>query len=99
MFEQEYCELPVVSMGKSGSILANKNEIYQVVPPKVEKKSVPLVLEIDGSGISVGLVKRRATEIRVGIWSCIWYCSDNESGTELCRKEDLEKLFNRIHTS
>lgn len=91
-----HCEAVVVSMGAEGAMLVTKDiqEIYS--SPKVERKSTVGAGDSMVAGIvySLSLNKGLQEALRYGI-ACGTAATMNP-GTELCRKEDVEALFERI---
>lgn len=96
LIHKNRCEIMVVSLGKAGAILVTKNETYRVKPPKVVTKSTVGAGDSMVAGIVFSLSKGRDLKqtLQYGV-ACGTAATLNE-GTELCRKEDVEKLFNRV---
>jgi 6-phosphofructokinase 2 len=87
------CEVMVVSLAAAGAMLITKDEVFQMVPPVVKKKSTVGA----GDSMVAGLVyalssgKNYRDSLRFAI-ACGTAATLNE-GTELFHKEDVEKLL------
>lgn len=87
------CEMMVISLGAAGAMVVSKDEIFQMVPPVVKRKSTVGA----GDSMVAGLVYSIANgsscrdALRFGI-ACGTAATLNE-GTELFQKEDVEKLL------
>lgn len=90
------CEIIVVSLGKAGAILVTKTETFRAKPPKVVTKSTVGAGDSMVAGIVYSLSKGMNLKeaLQYGV-ACGTAATMNE-GTELCRKEDVEKLFKLI---
>jgi 6-phosphofructokinase 2 len=90
---QNKCDIMIVSLGASGAMLVSRDEVIQMMPPVVKRKSTVGA----GDSMVAGLVlsfsqgKSLSDSLRYGI-ACGTAATLNE-GTELCRKEDVEKLY------
>jgi 6-phosphofructokinase 2 len=90
-------EVLIVSLGASGAILASKKEgIIHVSAPSVEKKSAVGAGDSMVAGIIYTISKGKSMleAIRYGI-ACGTAATMN-SGTELCKLEDVENLYSWI---
>jgi 6-phosphofructokinase 2 len=96
---KRYCEILVVSMGQAGAILVTKNEAHRAIPPPVDRKSVVGAGDSMVAGIVFFLSKNKSLKevLQYGI-ACGTAATMNP-GTELCKKEDAEKLFSLIQPS
>ncbi len=90
------CEIMVVSMGAEGAILVSKENYFRVVPPKVAMKSTV------GAGDSmVGAMMLALCENR-SLLDTLYYgvaagtAATMNAGTALCKKEDVERLFEEM---
>jgi 6-phosphofructokinase 2 len=90
------CEIIVVSLGSEGAMLVTKSSAYIVKPPKVEVKSTVGAGDSMVAGIVFSLSngKNMKESLQYGV-ACGTATTMN-TGTELCKKEDVEKLFKRI---
>lgn len=90
-------EVLIVSLGPSGAILASKNEgIIHVAAPSVEKRSTVGAGDSMVAGIvyTISQGKSMLEAIRYGV-ACGTAATMN-SGTELCKLEDVEHLYKWI---
>jgi 6-phosphofructokinase 2 len=96
LIHKKSCEIMVVSLGKAGAILVTKSETYRVETPKVVAKSTVGAGDSMVAGIVFSLSKgwNLKQTLQYGV-ACGTAATMNE-GTELCRKEDVEKLFKKI---
>ena len=90
-----HCEVVVVSMGPAGAMVVTKDETEIFTSPKVDRKSTVGAGDSMVAGIVYSLFQNKTLHeaVRYGI-ACGTAATMN-SGTELCRKEDVEALFAR----
>jgi 6-phosphofructokinase 2 len=87
------CEVMVVSMGAAGAMLVTKDICEIVTPPAVERKSTVGA----GDSMVAGIVfylsqcKNIIESVQYGVACCT--AATMNPGTELCRKEDADKLY------
>jgi 6-phosphofructokinase 2 len=86
-------EILVVSMGPSGAMIVSKEGVHHVAAPSVKKRSTVGAGDSMVAGLVLGLSTGFSTldALRYGI-ACGTAATMN-TGTELCKKEDVEKLF------
>lgn len=90
------CEVMVISLGAAGAMLVTKDDVIQMTPPVVKRKSTVGA----GDSMVAGLVHALSGNgsmkdaLRMGI-ACGTAATLNE-GTELFHKEDVEKLLGLI---
>jgi len=89
-------EVAVISRGKDGLIAANGEKALKAIPPQVEVRSTV------GAGDSTiaGLVLKLNEGLGIDE-ACRWAVAAGTAatltpGTELCRREDVEKLLSRV---
>lgn len=92
-------EILVVSMGAFGAMLASKEGVLHVGAPSVTKKSTVGAGDSMVAGIVLSLSRgwNVADALRYGIASGT--AATMNSGTELCKLEDVESLFKWIKTN
>ena len=92
------CEMMVVSLGSSGAMLVSREQVVQMMPPVVKRKSTVGAGDSMVAGIVLSLSEGKSPEdaLRYGI-ACGTAATLNE-GTELCRKQDVEKLLPLVKT-
>jgi 6-phosphofructokinase 2 len=90
------CEVMVISIGAEGAILLTKNLTETIKPPQVERKSTVGAGDSLVAGIvyylSIGKNILQATKYGVACGTA----ATMNSGTELCKKEDADKLYQII---
>jgi 6-phosphofructokinase 2 len=90
------CEVMVVSMGKEGAMLVTKDTQLQVKPPDVEVHSTV------GAGDSMVGGMLMALSNEWGLEDILYYgiaagtAATMNHGTELCKKDDTERLFAKM---
>jgi 6-phosphofructokinase 2 len=89
-------EVAVISRGKDGLIAANGEMVLKAIPPQVEVRSTV------GAGDSTiaGLVLKLNEGLAIDD-ACRWAVAAGTAatltpGTELCRREDVEKLLSKV---
>lgn len=87
------CEIMVISMGAAGAMLVTKGEQYEVKPPVVTVKSTVGAGDSMVGAMVLALSKGFLLEdvLRYGVSAGT--AATMNYGTELCKKEDTERLF------
>jgi 6-phosphofructokinase 2 len=87
------CELMMISLGQAGAMLVSKDQVVQMMPPVVKRKSTVGAGDSMVAGIvhSISSGHQLKEALRFGI-ACGTAATLNE-GTELFHKEDVEKLL------
>ena len=93
------CEIIVVSMGAAGAMLVTKDKTIPIMPPAVEIKSTVGAGDSMVAGIVFALSRTEDIETAVQYGVACGTAATLTSGTELCHKEDVEKLFDQIRLS
>jgi 6-phosphofructokinase 2 len=90
------CQVVVVSLGPAGAMLVSKDVNKYVSAPLVKKKSTVGAGDSMVAGMVWALTQNKSLEemIQLGV-ACGTAATLNE-GTELCRKEDVDQLFDWI---
>lgn len=98
MIMQGKCDAMVVSLGHAGAMLVSMNEVIQMMPPVVKRKSTVGAGDSMVAGMVLQLSEGKSLPdaLRYGI-ACGTAATLNE-GTELCRKQDVEKLYPLVKT-
>lgn len=93
------CEVVVVSMGAAGAMLVTRELTIHLMPPAVKIKSTVGAGDSMVAGIVLSLSQNKSiTEAaRYGV-ACGTAATLN-AGTELCRKEDADQLYKKIHVN
>ncbi len=88
-----HCDVVVVSMGPAGALLVTK-DIATVIPsPAVERKSTVGAGDSMVAGIVFALAQHWPLRDAVRYGVACGTAATMNAGTELCRKEDVEKLY------
>ncbi|MBV9989105.1 MAG: 1-phosphofructokinase family hexose kinase [Chitinophagaceae bacterium] len=93
MIRKSCCEIMVVSMGGDGAMLVTATEQFQVTPPKQKIQSTVGAGDSMVAGLVAALSKEWELEdvLRYGV--AAGSAATLNAGTELCKKEDTERLF------
>lgn len=92
------CEVVVASLGQAGALLVSKDEVLQMIPPVVKRKSTVGAGDSMVAGLVLSLAggKSAAEALRFGI-ACGTAATLNE-GTELCHPDDVQKLLPMVRS-
>jgi len=99
IIKRKKCEIIVVSMGAAGAIVITKDKKIPIIPPAIKIKSTVGAGDSMVAGIVFALSKGKNIETAVQYGVACGTATTLNSGTELCHKEDVEKLFNQIRLS
>lgn len=99
IIETKRCEIIVASMGAAGAMLVTKDKTIPIMPPAVEVKSTVGAGDSMVAGIVFALSRGKDIETAVQYGVACGTATTLTSGTELCHKEDVEKLFDQIRLS
>ncbi|UKJ06733.1 1-phosphofructokinase family hexose kinase [Solitalea lacus] len=91
-----YCEVIVVSMGAAGAMLVTKDIMQTITTPPVKRKSTVGAGDSMVAGIVLSLSKGKNLLQSVQYGVACGTAATMNPGTELCRFEDVEKLFMQI---
>ncbi|MBD1396004.1 hexose kinase [Pontibacter sp. JH31] len=88
------CKVLVVSLGPRGAMLASKESgIQYIVPPTVKQKSAVGAGDSMVAGIVLGLTQGKSMEEVVRYGVAAGTAATMTPGSELCRKEDTEEIY------
>lgn len=93
------CNVLVVSMGEAGAVLLTTNEFYQVRPPLVKRKSVVGAGDSMVAGMVWALAQGKELKQVLQYGVACGTAATMNPGTELCRKEDADNIFDQIQIS
>jgi 6-phosphofructokinase 2 len=93
------CEIIIVSMGQGGAILITKKDAYHVNSPKIKMKSTVGAGDSMVAGIVLSLSRKKNLKETVQYGVACGTAATMNPGTELCKPEDVEKLYSRIQKS
>ncbi len=94
--ESGQCEAIVISLGAAGAIVASKEAVEHIVPP-----TVPIISKV-GAGdsmvarIVLSLAQGRLLKEAVRFGIAAGTAAVMTPGTELCRREDTERLYEQM---
>lgn len=92
-----HCEVLVISMGEGGAILITNNEIHRAVSPVVQRKSVVGAGDSMVAGIVLALSQKKNLKETLHFGVACGTAATMNPGTELCRKEDVELLCQKLN--
>lgn len=87
------CDVIVVSLGSEGAILVTKSETYRAIPPEVDRKSTVGAGDSMVAGIVYSLSRGMNLKQSLQYGVACGTAATIHSGTELCRKEDTDRLY------
>jgi len=93
------CEVIVVSMGAAGALLITKNEVHQIITPPVKKNSTVGAGDSMVAGMILSLSRQKTLLEAVQYGVACGTAATMNAGTQLCKLEDVEKLFAIIKSS
>lgn len=93
------CEVMVVSMGAAGAMLVT-DEIAEIfTPPVVERKSTVGAGDSMVAGVVFYLAQKKSILQAVQYGVACGTAATLNAGTELCKKEDADRLYELVQTS
>jgi len=99
MLDKNYCSILVVSLGAKGAMLAYKNnELEHFVPPSMPVKSAVGAGDSMVAGILTGFVKNKSVRESVCYGISAGTAAAMTPGSELCKKEDTERIYDWLKT-
>jgi len=90
------CEIIVISLAAAGAMLVTSDKAIPVVPPLVKIKSTVGAGDSMVAGIVFALSRGDNIETAVQYGVACGTAATMNRGTELCHKEDVEMLFDKI---
>jgi 6-phosphofructokinase 2 len=96
IIEKGGCEIMVVSMGAEGAMLVTKDTQVQVKPPKVVIKSTVGAGDSMVGGMVLALSKGWDLKDILCYGVAAGTAATLNPGTELCKKEDTERIFEEL---
>ena len=90
------CEAMAISMGPDGAILVTKEEYHHIPSPSVKVKSTVGAGDSMVAGIVFGLTSNWNWKDTVSYGVACGTAATLNEGTQLCKKEDVERLFAEI---
>lgn len=90
------CQVMVVSLGEKGAKLVTLKESYHVVPPDVPEVSTLGAGDSMVAGMVLALSQNRPLKEVLQLGVACGTAATITHGSELCRKEDADRLFEQI---
>ncbi len=97
--EEKNCEVLVVSMGPKGALLATENVIEHILAPTVLQKSTIGAGDSMVAGMVLSLLKGKSLSEMVKYGVACGTAATIHPGTQLCNKEDADKLYEWINAN
>ena len=94
--DKNTCEVLVVSLGAKGAVLVTKGLTVHVPAPTVHQKSTIGAGDSMVGGMVLCLAQGKSLEEMVGYGVACGSAATMNPGTELCKKEDADRLYNWI---
>lgn len=96
MIKNGCCEVLVISLGAAGALMVSKDISQHILPP-----TVPIVSKVGAgdsmvAGIVLSLVRGKSLRESVLFGVAAGAAAVMTPGTELCRREDAERLFEKM---
>lgn len=98
LIETRGCEAVVVSLGERGALLASREGCERFASPDVEVQSRVGAGDSTVAGISLALSRGESLREAVRFGVAVGAATVMKPGTELCRREDAERLFRQMTT-
>jgi 6-phosphofructokinase 2 len=98
LIETRGCEAVVVSLGERGALLASREGCERFASPDVEVQSRVGAGDSMVAGISLALSRGESLREAVRFGVAVGAATVMKPGTELCRREDAERLFRQMTT-
>ena len=92
------CEVMVISLGAAGALLVTKAEVFKSSAPTVKKRSTVGAGDSMVAGMVYALTKGYSWKQVLQYGIATGTATTMNPGTELCKKEDVEKLFALMQT-
>jgi 6-phosphofructokinase 2 len=93
------CQAIIVSLGSAGARLITKDEVIQVIPPVVKRMSTVGAGDSMVAGIILSLSRGMALKEAMKYGVACGTAATLNPGTELCKLEDVEKLYQLMSTT
>lgn len=100
ILEKEYCSIVIVSLGAKGALFASRDDdVEYIVPPVMPVKSAVGAGDSMIAGMMVGCIKGFWPEQAVLYGVAAGTAAIMTPGTELCNKEDADKIYDWLLTN
>lgn len=94
--EENRCEILVVSLGPKGALLATKSEMEYIPAPTVHQKSTIGAGDSMVAGMVLSLMQGKSLSTMTKYGVACGTAATIHPGTQLCKKEDADKLYSWI---
>ena len=96
LIQKANCQVLVVSMGERGAMLITNDETHHIIPPKAERKSTVGAGDSMVAGLVLSLSQKISFKDVLKYAVACGTAATMNPGTELCKKEDVEKLVQAL---
>jgi 6-phosphofructokinase 2 len=96
LIEKGWAEVVVVSLGAAGALLVTADEVTRLRAPTVSIRSKIGAGDSMVAGIVLSLARGKAVQEAARFGVAAGSAAVMTPGTELCRREDTERLYERI---
>jgi 6-phosphofructokinase 2 len=90
------CEIMVVSLGADGALLLTSSESIHIVPPKVQMKSTVGAGDSMVGAMVLSLSENKPLQDVIKYGVAAGTAATMNAGTELCKKEDVARIFEEL---
>lgn len=96
LIKSGFCEIMVVSLGQAGAMLMSQDSMYQVSAPLVKRQSTVGAGDSMVAGLVWSLSQDMDMKSALQFGVACGTAATMNPGTELCRKQDVDRLFDWI---
>ncbi len=96
MIDEGKAEIVALTLGEDGALLVSSEESIRLATPKVEVKSAVGAGDSFVAGMTLGLAQGLSPRDAFALGVATGTATVMTAGTELCRREDVERLYERI---
>ena len=96
IIDEGKAEVVALTLGEDGALLTWDKGSRRMTTPKVEVKSAVGAGDSFLAGITLGLARKRPLEEAFALGLAAGTAAVLTAGTELCRRDDVERLFEEI---
>lgn len=99
MIESGWCEVLVISLGAAGALMVSRNTVEYIRPPTVQVVSKVGAGDSMVAGIVLSLFRGNTLRNSILFGIAAGSSAAMTPGTELCRREDTERLYEKLLSS
>ena len=96
IISRKCCQAVMVSLGPAGAMLITKDEVYHAIPPVVKRLSTVGAGDSMLAGVVLSLSKQKTLKEALQYGVACGTAATLNPGTELCKLEDVERLYKII---